>query len=242
MPSLRGFLHKRDELSIEDPSAQKPAVQHIPTSPPAPEITLLRSDTLSQEVINPPAFPFEDQPVHSPDSDRSPSSTSRRSFQLFNRSSRTPSLSSPTPSRRRLSTLLHLDNRSRSNSRDSSVNVPIDLPQIVDDKGGNEQDREAQWEKRATVLVQHNSQHFGQSGLSSPQHSEGDLSLQVDQQGRPRSSSRSQAADAQDDVGRSILSGKDAILMMRRSISRKRFGCTSRAVSGIYIPMQLAPH
>lgn len=202
MPSLRGLLNKRDELSIDDPSAQKSVAQDIPTSPPAPEITLLRSDTLSQEVITPPAFAFDDQPVHSADSDRPSSSTSRRSFQLFNRSSRSPSLTSPTPSRRRLSNFLHLDNRSRSNSRDSSVNVPLDLPQILDDQGGNKQDHEAQWEKRATVLVQHNSQHFGQPSLSSsPQQSEGNLSPRAEQPGRPRSSSRSQAADAEDDVG-----------------------------------------
>ncbi|KAJ5183758.1 hypothetical protein N7492_001374 [Penicillium capsulatum] len=197
MPSLRGLLHKHDDLSTNDPSAQKPVAQPIPTSPPAPEITLLRSDTLSQEVITPPAFAFEDQPVYSPDSERPSSSTSRRSFQLFNRSSRTPSLSSPSPSRRRLSNFLHLDNRSRSNSRDSSVNIPVDLPQILDDQGGNQQDREAQWEKRATVLVQHNSHHFGPSGLPSPRLSEGDL---AEPQTRSRSSSRSHLADPEDDV------------------------------------------
>ena len=36
------------------------------------------------------------------------------------------------------------------------MNIPADLPQIEDGKG-DAQDREAQWEKRATVLVQQNS-------------------------------------------------------------------------------------
>ena len=218
MPSLvRGLLHKRDELNSNDSSAQKPVANPVPSSLPPPGITLLRSDTLSQEVIDPPAFAFENHPPsHSIDSDRPTSSTSRRSFQFLHRSSRSPSLSSPSPprNRNRLSSFLHLDNRSRSNSRDSSSNIPADLPQIADDLGADKQDSEAQWEKRATVLVQHSSQQFGRPGSSSPRLSDGDLSLQVGETGRSRSSSRSQAVDEQDDVSHSGIADETWLLMI----------------------------
>lgn len=187
MPSLRDILHKRDELSRK---------KSLPASPATPEITFTRSDTFSQEIVTPPSDP---EPPHSKDTP----SASRRSFHFFHRASRSPSTSSPSPPRprnndSRLSQLLHLETRrSRSNSRDSSANVPADLPQIVDDGGVDKQEREAQWEKRATVLVQRNPQ-FGQLS-SSPRLSEGDLSLLGGEQTRS-SSSRSQLADLQEDV------------------------------------------
>lgn len=59
----------------------------------------------------------------------------------------------------------------------------------------DKQEREAQWEKRATVLVQRNP-HFGQS----PPPSVGDLSLPGGGQGISRSSSHSRLGDQQDDV------------------------------------------
>ncbi|OQD88639.1 hypothetical protein PENANT_c003G06740 [Penicillium antarcticum] len=157
MPSLRNILHKRDELSKGPQNDQTAA-------PPPPEFTLIRTDTHTQEILTAPADPDPTTPtLQEPDSNTlSPSP--RRSFQLFTRS-RNNSVSSPSPPRRerRLSNLLHLDHRSRSNSRDSSANIPADLPQILDDGGASKQEREAQWEKRATVLVQRNPQ-FGRSG------------------------------------------------------------------------------
>ncbi|OGE50960.1 hypothetical protein PENARI_c015G04767 [Penicillium arizonense] len=157
MPSLRNILHKRNELSKEpEPKNDQP------TAPRPPEFTLIRTDTHTQEILTPPADPTTPT-LQEPDTNTlSPSP--RRSFQLFTRS-RNNSVSSPSPPRRerRLSNLLHLDHRSRSNSRDSSANIPADLPQILDDGGASKQEREAQWEKRATVLVQRNP-HFGTSG------------------------------------------------------------------------------
>lgn len=202
MPSLKHILHKRNELSADNSPAQKGIPQAFQVPPP-PEITFTRSDTFSQEVITPPSH--DDHGPETPrskDTDRPSSSTSRRSFQLFRRPSRSSSPSSPSPPRprdnRRISNLLHLDSRrSRSNSRDSSTNIPADLPQIVDDGGADKQEREAQWEKRATVLVQQNPR-LGQ--LSPPRQSEGDLSLPVGEQSRSRSSSRSHLSDVQEDV------------------------------------------
>ncbi|CAG8029744.1 unnamed protein product [Penicillium salamii] len=164
MPSLRNILHKREELTEDAPN------------PPTPEFKLIRSDTNTQEIITPET----DNP---PDTRSSP----RRSFQLFNRSRASSSSPQPQSPRRerRLSNLLHLDSRSRSNSRDS-VNLPADLPQIEDDQGASKQEREAEWEKRATVLVQRNPQ-FG--------HSEVGLGVE---QARSRSSSRSRVVSDPD--------------------------------------------
>ncbi|KAJ6015326.1 hypothetical protein N7540_009917 [Penicillium herquei] len=221
MPSLRNILHKREDLASSS-SQKRPETSSFtaptPTSPPPPEITFLRSDTFGQEVITPPTHkddpphlqPYSPDLAESLDSPRTSTNSSRRSFQLFtrNRSSRSDSLSSPSPPRpqreRRLSNLLHRDRdgkRGRSDSRDSSVNIPQDLPQIEDDESGDTQEREAQWEKRATVLVQRNPQ-FG-LGLGSPLASEFDFSgIHSGQQSRAhsRSSSQSHVGDAQDDI------------------------------------------
>ncbi|CAG7958825.1 unnamed protein product [Penicillium salamii] len=176
MPSLRNILHKRGELT-DAPNAP---------NPPTPEFKLIRSDTNTQEIITPETdYPSD------------PRSSPRRSFQLFNRSRASSSSQSQSQSprrERRLSNLLHLDSRSRSNSRDS-VNLPADLPQIEDDQGASKQEREAEWEKRATVLVQRNPQ-FGHSGSSGTE-----VGLGVEQ-ARSRSSSRSRVvSDPDTDVG-----------------------------------------
>ncbi|OOQ89909.1 hypothetical protein PEBR_08212 [Penicillium brasilianum] len=198
MPSLRDILHKREDLS-EKSSASSTTPQNPPSSPPQPEITFLRSDTFGQEVITPPAHPHDEHtstPSATPESPRLASSNSRRSL-FFQRSNSSRSLSSPSPPRprrdRRLSNLLN--RRSRSDSQESSSHIPEGLPQIEDDQGVDKQEREAQWEKRATVLVQKNP-HFGQS----PPPSVGDLSLPSGGQERSRSSSHSRVGDQQDDI------------------------------------------
>lgn len=198
MPSLRDILHKREDLG-EKSSAPSTTPQNPPSSPPQPEITFLRSDTFGQEVITPPAHPHDEHtstPSATPESPRLASSNSRRSL-FFQRSNSSRSLSSPSPPRprrdRRLSNLLN--RRSRSDSQESSSHIPEGLPQIEDDQGVDKQEREAQWEKRATVLVQKNP-HFGQS----PPPSVGDLSLPSGGQERSRSSSHSRVGDQQDDV------------------------------------------
>ncbi|KAJ5097732.1 hypothetical protein N7456_008453 [Penicillium angulare] len=213
MPSLRNILRKREDVIGTSPP-RAPLATPIPTSPPNPEITFLRSDTFGHEVITPPSHkddppqspPYSPNPSNSLGSPRPSSNTSRRSFQIFNRSSRSESLSSPSSPRpqreNRLSNLLHRENkRSRSDSRDSSANIPLDLPQIEDDEGGDKQEREALWEKRATVLATHHPK-FGQ-GLGSPLASEFDVSgggFEQRSRGNSRSSSHSRVGDSQDDV------------------------------------------
>lgn len=193
MPSLRNILHKRDELSTE--KSTKEHTQHVSTSPATPEITFMRTTTNTQEIITPPTHTDEFPPLSPVSPDNRPSlSTPRRSFSFLHRSRRSGSVSSTSPPRtreRRLSNLLHLDGRHRSESRNSSANIPADLPQILDEQGDRET-REEAWERRATVLVQQNPQ-FGQL---SPTASEGDLG---GEKGRSRSSSRGHVG-AQDDV------------------------------------------
>ncbi|KAJ5966943.1 hypothetical protein N7501_003191 [Penicillium viridicatum] len=198
MPSLRNILNKRDDLSTTQPPQNAP-------STPAPEFKLIRTDTHTQEIIIPPSNPNDPTPYLSSPTQEEPTSP-RRSFQLFNRSPRLSSTSSQSPPRRerRLSNLLHLDHRSRSNSRDSSANIPADLPQIDDDHGASKQEREALWEKRATVLVQQNPQ-FAHSGSSLPgRQGEGEASLGLGlglEQARPRSSSQSRVSlDPKEDI------------------------------------------
>ncbi|KAJ5153800.1 Tetratricopeptide-like helical [Penicillium coprophilum] len=198
MPSLRNILHKRDDLS----TTQTP--QNAQATPIAPEFKLIRSDTNTQEIINLPSHP-DDEPHYLSSPTQEEPSSPRRSFQLFHRSPKPASATSQSPPRRerRLSNLLHLDSRSRSNSRDSSANLPADLPQIDDDHSASNQEREALWEKRATVLVQRNPQ-FAQSGSSLPRQGEGEASLGLGlglEQPRSRSSSQSRVGiDPNEDI------------------------------------------
>lgn len=204
MSSLRNILHKREEHS-----SPQSAPNAAPTRPSNPELKLIRSDTHTQEIIIPPSYandtsPFLSSPTHQDEGCLSPQSP-RRGF--FSRSPRPTSASSQSPPRRerRLSNLLHLDHRSRSNSRDSSANIPADLPQIDNDQGASKQEREAQWEQRATALVQQNPQ-FAHSGTSlSGRQGEGEASLGLgvglESQARSRSSSQSRVTgDPNEDV------------------------------------------
>jgi hypothetical protein len=225
MPSLRNILHKRDELTDNE--------NETPT-PPTPEFKLIRSDTHTQEIITPPSDPTDGAHLSSPTQESRPSFPPRRSFQLFNRTSRAGSASSQSPPRRErsLSNLLRLDSRSRSNSRDSSANIPADLPQIEDDQGATKQEREAQWEKRATVLVQGNPQ-FGHSGSSLSGQGEESLGLGLGlgKQARSRSSSQSAlVVDPDTDVG-CVIYIWNVGLISRRSIFKRQFGYMKRGVS-----------
>jgi hypothetical protein len=241
MPSLRNILHKRDDLSTQTP-------QNEPGTPPAPEFKLIRSDTHTQEILIPPSHPNDQTQYLSSPTQEEPTSP-RRSFQLFNRSPRPDSATSQSPPRRerRLSNLLHLGPRSRSNSRDSSVssaNLPADLPQIDDDRSASNQEREALWEKRATVLVQRNPQ-FAQSGSSLPRQGEGEASLGLGlglEQARPRSSSQSRIGiDPNEDVGVDcayicgVCCGWNVRLTHYRLIFKRRFDCMNPVVSFAFL-------
>lgn len=212
---LKEVVQKRDKLRDH---------RHAPTPEPSsalpvPEIRFVHSDTTSsQEAVDPHDNEEADNATRpgSPEGGSSPS-LSRSRLSLFHRSrspsastiltshSHTNSHSPPARPRgeRRLSQLLHLDRggtSSRNSSRSSlsanvNVNVPADLPQINNDGAVDEQDREAQWEKRATLLVQRNPR-FGDN-LSS-----GCTSSNVGADWRPgsRSSSPGRVNDPEGDV------------------------------------------
>ncbi|KAB8266228.1 hypothetical protein BDV32DRAFT_115302 [Aspergillus pseudonomiae] len=192
---LREILHKKDR--INDTSGQYAA--GVPSAFLSPVPQIIRSDTTSQEVVAPPIYEGDDvyhqQNRHLEVSPPS-SSSRRRSLNPFSRS-RAPSesLGSPPsqPRERRLSQLLHRDRGSSRNSTATSTNIPSDLPQINNEKG-DEQEREAQWEKRATVLVQRNPNLGSPLSPSSPRFGRHSI------ESRSRSSSRSGFSDPQGDV------------------------------------------
>ncbi|KAL1879579.1 ATP synthase F(0) complex subunit B1, mitochondrial [Paecilomyces lecythidis] len=193
---LKDVLHKKDKINEKTDHANN-AVAATPVSPSAPpEFRFYRTDTNNQEVIQPPAFE-EDAGNRHTDEKRN---SSQRRLSIFRRpSTRSPSLSpsaSPTRTKgeRRLSSLLHLDGRRSRSTSSTSINVPADLPQIDTDVG-DKQDREAQWEKRATILVQ------GNPSLSPSSRPSSFLSDQGPRDdGRPRSSSSARINDPEGDV------------------------------------------
>ncbi|KAE8386751.1 HCP-like protein [Aspergillus alliaceus] len=195
---LREILHKKDRIG--DTGGQYATGVPSASLSPVPQIKFIRSDTTTQEVINPPIYDSDEVHQHqNTHLEASPPSSSsrRRSLNPFSRS-RAPSesLGSPQsqPRERRLSQMLHLDRGSSRNSSGTSVNIPSDLPQINNDRG-DEQDREAQWEKRATVLVQRNPNLASPLSPTSPS---GFGAVGVPS--RSRSSSQSGFIDAAGDV------------------------------------------
>ena len=141
---LKDLLKKRDRIREDVAAPQDPAPTPSPT-----EFTFMRSDTNTQELIQPPTF-AEDDASRIPVQDHHTSKLVSRF-----RSSSNASTSSKASSRgeKRLSQRLHLRSASRTSST-SSV-VPTDLPAIEDTADGNEE-KEARWEERATILAQGN--------------------------------------------------------------------------------------
>lgn len=167
MPLIR--LHKKSDKDAAD--MNHPQTQ----TSEAPEFRIIRSDTYTEETIDAPPFQTVESPGTSP----------RKSFGFFRRSidSGRSSQDSHSPRESRFPRL-HIGRRSRSGSS-SSVNIPDNLPEVGDTV--DEEEREAQWEKRATILVQ------GGSHSSAP-------SLGVQQGNRSRSSSVGKVNDPEGDV------------------------------------------
>ncbi|KAI9677936.1 MAG: hypothetical protein M1829_002433 [Trizodia sp. TS-e1964] len=138
---FHGLLHREKTRLSPEGEIQS-------TASLTPEITFMRSDTITQEIITPPSFtdalgPSENQ------------TTKRQS--IFRRKSSAPNVSTPETEQkkgnehgeRRLSQRFGLRGHGR-NSSTSSANIPPDLPNITDI---NDEDQEAQWETRATILA-----------------------------------------------------------------------------------------
>lgn len=148
--TLKDILKKKEKI--------KEDVTRSVLSPPEPDpvvegFTFLRSDTNTQELINPPSFTSEvAEPTPHKNGHRLSSHFARLRSSSDASTQSAQSKSSPK-SEKRLSQRLHL-NRSRTPSA-SSVNVPMDLPDIQDVAVQGEE-KEAQWEERATMLAKGN--------------------------------------------------------------------------------------
>lgn len=164
--SLRDLLKKKDKIKDTE-------------GPPPPEFKFTRTDTSTQEVIQPPS--------HQDASSLSPGGGGSGRFSFRRLSQNSSHEASPTrvKGERRLSHRLGITRSSRSASS-SSVNLPSTLPS-VDDGSGDAQEREAQWEKRATVLAQSQLNLGPSSPLHPPQQ-------------RSRSPSVGRVGDVQGDV------------------------------------------
>jgi TPR repeat protein len=153
---LKDLLKKKDKLSNDEGK-----ISAVPQTAEAPEFKFLRTDTYSQEVIEPPSFADDLKgaavPLRPSTPPDAPQTSSKLSLgRLRKGSSASPSADSPKE-HRRLSQRLHLGSKSRASST-SSVNIPADLPTIADpySESGDKQETEAKWEERATILAREN--------------------------------------------------------------------------------------
>lgn len=152
---LKDLLRKKDKIRDEGASG---ASEKGPTlSPDVPEFQFFRTTTSTHEAIEPPSFPGD--PTRSEAPLLSPKDT--RGFGRFRRQSNVSNTSSQgsgrtseegagRPRSGTLSERLHFG-RSRSQS---SVNVPDNLPDVGDAPVARNDEDEAKWEKRATMMVQ----------------------------------------------------------------------------------------
>jgi hypothetical protein len=142
--ALKDLLKKKDK--IKDDGAA-PAARGAPTlSPDVPEFQFFRTTTSTQETIEPPSFPgdpIRDAPLLSPGP--------RGAFGRFR--SRSNAADGAAKGLERL----HFG-RTRSSS---SANVPENLPEVGGDGVARTEDEEANWEKRATVLVTEGALNHG---------------------------------------------------------------------------------
>ena len=166
--TLKGLLKKRDKIREDVMPTHTSLPSQLQTPP---EFTFMRTTTSTQEVITPPSFAGDNDPIPSP-----PKQNKRSSFSRLRSSSNASTASTgsnnQTPhSEKRLSARLHLRSRTSSNS---SIHVPTDLPTINDAAG---EEKEAQWEERATILANANKRSSQEApvekGLQRPGSSEG---------------------------------------------------------------------
>ena len=186
--TLKDLLKKKEKVT-EDVTESFPT----PEPPGPPEFTFMRTDTNTQEIIKPPSFAGDNQPIPAP----SPNPTTPlkrpvsrlRKLSTASHSSRSPEKDPNAPSRK-LSQRLHI---SRASST-SSVHIASDLPNIPDpySQNGDQQEKEARWEERATRLAKDEASNPASRRGSIPPPTD-DLSqmrLATPDRGASRSSSR----------------------------------------------------
>ena len=156
--TLKDLLKKKDKIhnDAHPPIASAPLEQ--------PEFTFMRTDTHTQELISPPTFASDAPPHHRDHHGGHDNSHNQRRFSRL-RSGSVASTSSQTSSKgeKRLSRGIHFRSGSRASSQ-GSVNVPTNLPDIQD-LAVHGEEKQAEWEKRATILAKGNAS-FRQRALS----------------------------------------------------------------------------
>ncbi len=175
MPGLKDLLKKKEKIANDETPSQ-------PGNLDVPEFKFIRSSTGMEELIEIPSYTDTPEYSASKKEDKRPQSSSELKHKFhFRKSSNADVTKDPTavvgsrelPTRskeeKRLSGKLHFRKASRSPSAESSSHLPTDLPDApaavepirpntpgdAPEKTLNEQ-REAQWEERATILAQTN--------------------------------------------------------------------------------------
>lgn len=164
---LKDLLKKKDK--IRDEGASGAAGKGPTLGADVPEFQFFRTTTSTHEAIEPPSFPGD--PTRSEAPLLSPKDT--RGFGRFRRQSNVSNASSQGSGResedgggrQRSGTLSERLHFGRSKSA-SSVNVPDNLPDVGGAVVARNEEDEARWEKRATVLVQGGP--LGQSAPPTP--------------------------------------------------------------------------
>ncbi|KAI0904712.1 HCP-like protein [Ustulina deusta] len=192
---LRDLIKKKDRLGAGDADYSETLHKLA-----GPEFTFIRSDTNTHEIIHPPTHPANDRylTAHGP---RSTPSKSRRSLDVFRPRSRGNSLlsaasadsdgegSSTTATKKEHRRLSHRLGLARHAPKTSEF-VPEDLPQINvtgTSDGPTAENKEQQWEKRATILASTNEERQrsrSQSVSASPSPSYANLAGLDDGTGR----------------------------------------------------------
>lgn len=177
--TLKDLLKKKEKVKDES------AVEKPPTlSPDVPEFQFFRTTTSTRESIEPPSFPGD--PTREPAPLLSPEPRGLKG--RFRRHSNAGAASSAS-SEAKTEHKLHFG-RNRSAS---SVNVPQNLPDVGGDGVARNEEDEARWEKRATVLVEANT--VLKSGANTPSIEVENPLKSEGQRSRSRSKSVSNAPD-----------------------------------------------
>ncbi|KAK3691146.1 hypothetical protein LTR37_018850 [Vermiconidia calcicola] len=174
MPTLKDLLKKKEKIGQDAHPVQQANLN-------VPEFKIIRTTTETEEAIEPPDYGNDDGATTSPR--KSKDKPKEHKYQLgFRKSANAEHTKDPTAhnerqlpvrpkTERRLSERLQqqFHKHSRSPSGDSSVNLPQNLPDApvavgprtpgVEDAEGEkemQEQREALWEKRATIMAQKN--------------------------------------------------------------------------------------
>ena len=218
--ALKDLLTKKKDKTKASEHGRNGSITEAP-----PDITITRSDTTTNEILYlpPPLVP----PADLRTSQEIAESSHSRRFRSSSNASCSGSSKEPR-GEKRLSQILHI----RSHSHDSSIHVPASLPSIDPVNQSNEE-TEAQWEARATLLAQGNSnlQHGVLKSEGPVVSGENYGTLQAQE---PKDmDSRQHASNALSSVCSGYGSFMLSLLTSCRIISRKQLDCMNPAVRNI---------